>query len=324
MKLRAYSSRWCNLVMAFAQPLFILWGIVAGALPIVIHLLAQRRRQRIQFPTLRFLEAAAIEAHGHKRLREWLIVALRALALLMFFIALSRPIAMVGWMPTLLRDTAIIIVLDDSYSMSFRDGDESRFQRALNASRVLLRQWQYALIGLIYASTPERLRVALTNKHAGVQAVLRTSGVQWTEGYIQGAIQTAQRILNAHDAVDKHVVVFTDGQFLRNITHRDWREHSSTSKMNRTMDVILAPKVTIVDVRREFDDVNVGLRDWRIDAPITGLEPTLLRITLHNFGSKVWKGSISAKVDGKPLPDIVTLTIPPQADATVTFSLPIS
>ncbi len=109
--------------MSFLQPLFLL-GIPLIALPIIIHLINQRRYQTIQWAAMMFLLNANRMSRGYARLRQWLILLFRTLAILGLIVALARPLAsgslgaLAGGQP----DTTII-VLDRSPSMQQRGAD---------------------------------------------------------------------------------------------------------------------------------------------------------------------------------------------------------
>ena len=65
--------------MNFLQPL-ILFGLPLIALPIIIHLINQWRYQTKQWSAMMFLLAANQMNRGFARIRRWLILAMRTLA----------------------------------------------------------------------------------------------------------------------------------------------------------------------------------------------------------------------------------------------------
>ena len=80
--------------MSFLQP-FLLAALPLIAVPIVIHLINQRRFQTIPWAAMMFLMAAQRMARGYSRLRQWLILAVRMLAIAGLIIAVARPLASV-------------------------------------------------------------------------------------------------------------------------------------------------------------------------------------------------------------------------------------
>ena len=103
--------------MNFLQPA-LLAALPLVSLPIIIHLINQRRYQTVQWAAMMFLLAANRMSRGYARLRQWLIMAFRMLAIAGLIFAVSRPLAggllglTVGGRP----DTTIVL-LDRSPSM---------------------------------------------------------------------------------------------------------------------------------------------------------------------------------------------------------------
>ncbi|WP_373653492.1 BatA domain-containing protein [Schlesneria sp. DSM 10557] len=106
--------------MSFLQP-WLLWGLPLIALPIVIHLINQRRFQTIQWAAMMFLLAAHRMARGYSRLRQWLIMLFRMLAVAGLIFAVSRPLAS-GWLGLAAggKPDTTIVLLDRSPSMQQR------------------------------------------------------------------------------------------------------------------------------------------------------------------------------------------------------------
>src|SRR5215210_1053558 len=103
--------------MSFLQPM-ILAALPLVALPVIIHLINQRRYQTVHWAAMMFLLAANRMARGYARLRQWLILALRMAAIAALVFAVSRPLAG-GWLglATGGRPDATIVLLDRSPSM---------------------------------------------------------------------------------------------------------------------------------------------------------------------------------------------------------------
>ena len=106
--------------MTFLQP-WLLIGLPLVALPVIIHLINQRRFQTIQWGAMMFLLAANRMARGYSRLRQWLIMAMRMAAIAGLVLAVSRPLAS-GWLGLAAGGQAdtTIILLDRSPSMQQR------------------------------------------------------------------------------------------------------------------------------------------------------------------------------------------------------------
>lgn len=106
--------------MSFLQP-WLLFALPLIALPVIIHLINQRRFQTIPWAAMMFLMAARRMARGYSRLRQWLILAFRVLAVTGLIMAVSRPLAS-GWLGLAAGGKAdtTIVLLDRSPSMQER------------------------------------------------------------------------------------------------------------------------------------------------------------------------------------------------------------
>lgn len=113
--------------MSFLQP----WMLVAlplAAIPIIIHLINQRRYQTKQWAAMMFLLSANRMNRGYARVRQWLILTLRALAIAALVIAIGRPLASGSLGGGIVGSVAgsgtanTIVLLDRSPSMQQHDG----------------------------------------------------------------------------------------------------------------------------------------------------------------------------------------------------------
>ncbi len=107
--------------MTFLQP-WLLVALPLVALPLIIHLINQRRFQTVQWAAMRFLLAARAMSSGYSKLRHWLIMLLRMLAVAAVILAIGRPLSR-GWLALAggARPDTAIVVLDRSPSMQARD-----------------------------------------------------------------------------------------------------------------------------------------------------------------------------------------------------------
>jgi Aerotolerance regulator N-terminal len=115
--------------MVFLQP-WILFGLPLVLLPIAIHLLNQRRHRPIDWGAMHFLRQASRMHQGAARIRYWLILLLRLLAVACVLFFMSRPLA-TGWL-SLVGNSAsrVIVILDCSPSMEMTDTLHGRSKRA--------------------------------------------------------------------------------------------------------------------------------------------------------------------------------------------------
>lgn len=76
--------------MTFLSPLF-LWFLPLMALPVIIHLLAKRRSQLIEFPSLKFLKLLQQDALRKFNVKQLILLIIRTLMILLIVMAFARP-----------------------------------------------------------------------------------------------------------------------------------------------------------------------------------------------------------------------------------------
>ncbi|TSA29168.1 MAG: hypothetical protein D4R67_02490 [Bacteroidetes bacterium] len=103
--------------MAFVSPLF-LYGLFALAIPVLIHLIHLRRYKRIWFTNVRFLAEIKQERQKRSQLKQWILLAIRILAITSLVLAFAQP-----YIPSPLqpkrqnRQQGVSIYVDNSFSM---------------------------------------------------------------------------------------------------------------------------------------------------------------------------------------------------------------
>ncbi|QXD17098.1 BatA domain-containing protein [Rhodocaloribacter litoris] len=117
--------------MTFLNPLLLI-GLVAAAIPLIIHLFNFRRPKRVDFSSLAFLKELQQTTMQRVRIKQWLLLALRTLAIASLVLAFARPTLTGDLAGTVggRAATAQVIVLDNSLSMALRDEQGSYLDQA--------------------------------------------------------------------------------------------------------------------------------------------------------------------------------------------------
>lgn len=104
--------------MSFLVPLF-LAGLVTVAIAVYVHLSRRQKARQVGFPSLMFLERVPHEAESRRRIRNWLLFALRAGALALLALAFARPFlsASAGGVVAGRGPVERVVLLDRSWSM---------------------------------------------------------------------------------------------------------------------------------------------------------------------------------------------------------------
>ena len=65
--------------MSFLTPLFLI-ALAGLAVPVLLHLIQRERKQVVQFPSLMFLRRIPYQSVRRRRIRNWLLLLMRAAA----------------------------------------------------------------------------------------------------------------------------------------------------------------------------------------------------------------------------------------------------
>jgi hypothetical protein len=109
----------------------------AVAVPILIHLLFRPRAQQVKIGTLFFLRSVLRDSARRRKVRRWLLLALRAAGVILLAILFARPYRSDAESTS--SDREVILLIDRSASMGAGGGSESPFAKAQGQAALLLK-----------------------------------------------------------------------------------------------------------------------------------------------------------------------------------------
>lgn len=203
--------------MHFLAPL-LLAGTVLATAPIIIHLLNRRRFIRVDWAPMEYLKLTLKTNKRRLKLEQWLLLALRTLAVLALFFAVARPISsgtnLAGFLSVEGRASRVIVI-DDSLSMSYQNGEQPAFERAKNATRQVLNQLgPQDSVSVLLASNPAQtlVRMAHLEDNARNKLIARInelSSCQMASHWIS-TLEDIDRQLQEATFPVKEVIIVTD------------------------------------------------------------------------------------------------------------------
>lgn len=119
--------------MSFLLPFF-LAGLAALAIPVAIHLIQREKKSIVAFPSLMFVRRVPYESVRRRKIRNWLLMAMRLAALLLIVLAFARPFLRGPAAAVTGGSREVVVLLDRSYSMGYGD----RWARAQAAARQVI------------------------------------------------------------------------------------------------------------------------------------------------------------------------------------------
>ena len=95
--------------IGFLHTGFLIAGATAAVLPVLIHLLLRQRARTLEIGSVRFLRSVIRQHTRRRRIRQWLLLALRILALLLLGALFARPFMDRAHLLGLNREVTILI-----------------------------------------------------------------------------------------------------------------------------------------------------------------------------------------------------------------------
>ena len=203
-------------MLQFAHPAY-LWGLLAVALPILVHLFNQRRPRPLAFGAIEFVLRSQRQKARRLRLRQILLLALRCLLIAAVALALSRPslkpkgaLAAQATGPQ-----ATALVLDASLSMHYRIGAKTLFDRARQEALAALDRLgpdEPATVGLCAGTggfSAGGLAAPAFDRLA-VKRQLQSAQPTYLGSDLTGCLAAAAKALGESPVAGKRIIAFTD------------------------------------------------------------------------------------------------------------------
>lgn len=196
--------------LTFLVPLFLL-GLAGVAVPVIIHLTRRQRRHVVPFPSLMFLQKIPFQEQRRRRIQNWFLLSLRALALGLLAVAFARPFlvdadvnAAGGGGPK-----EVVVLLDQSYSMGVGD----QWSRALDAARTTFRNLgPLDRASLVTFSQGARVVARSTSDAMRLAGAVDTVAIGSSTTRYGPALKAAQAILEESELPGRQVVLISDFQ----------------------------------------------------------------------------------------------------------------
>ncbi len=115
--------------MNFVFPSF-LWALLALLIPIIIHLFNFRRYKKVYFTNVKQLKEVKEEKANRSRLKHWLVLLSRLLALAFLVLAFAQPFIPREETEIVKGNKAVSIYVDNSQSMNATSNDVSLIEKA--------------------------------------------------------------------------------------------------------------------------------------------------------------------------------------------------
>ncbi len=200
--------------MTFLNP-FVLFGLAAAAIPILLHLLNLRKLKTVEFSTLRFLKELQKTSIRKLKTQQIILLILRTLIVIFSVLAFSRP-TIKSTLPSIgtHAKSSIIVVLDNSLSMDITDEDGNRFSKAKKLTSEILGALEegdeMAFIPL--SSLIKNRKRSFSRNFAWLKEEIDQCSVNPATASLDDGLRAAQGLLDASLHVNKEIYILTDLQ----------------------------------------------------------------------------------------------------------------
>jgi hypothetical protein len=196
--------------MSFITPLFFA-ALGAIAIPILVHLIQRERNRVVQFPSLMFLQRIPYQSVRRRRIRHWLLLAMRVAAIALLVLAFARPFFQQGRLAAAAAAGAreVVILLDNSASMGYGD----HWQRARDAAHSLVNGLagdDKATLVLFGRNAEENMRA--TTDRTRLNAAIDAAKVTSDSTRYGPALKLAESILGQSALKRREAVLISDFQ----------------------------------------------------------------------------------------------------------------
>lgn len=199
--------------MTFLNPA-ILFGLLAASIPVLIHLLNLRRLKRIEFSTLKFLKELQKNKIRKIKVKQWLLLALRVLIVLLLVTAFARPtlkgLSIGG--TTSAAKTSAVFILDDTFSMSVVNQQGSYFNQAKQKIKQLLGDFEEGDEAAIILISAQQDKPEFTSNITALTEEINQLTISYVTNSLHSAMLKTAELIASSNNFNKEVFLLTDFQ----------------------------------------------------------------------------------------------------------------
>lgn len=292
--------------MSFLEPLFLV-AILAGLVPVVLHMIHRHKATEIPFSTLRFLRISVQRTRRRKHFEDLFLLLVRALVLALIAVGLAQPVmTSLGFTWGGGRARGIVIILDNSASMGLMDGGTPRFETARKAAEQILDMLHdgdaVAFLPTGGPVSPEQGK--LVHAQEAVRHALARCKVSYERADLAGKLHQARELLDKSDFLQKEVYLITDNQV---ISWEGVKERGGGEATENETPLIL------VKIGND-PQANVALRSVRLESPAPAVGvPITAVVELVNGSAIPQQRNLELYLNGRKEAGSPTLNISPLA-----------
>lgn len=123
--------------MQFVHP-EVLWALSALAIPVLVHLFSFRRHRKVQFSQTAFLREVKQESRSRSRIRHWLVLLMRLLAMACIILAFAQPVFKANELGQQQGARTLALYIDNSPSMELEGANGPLLEASKSGASALV------------------------------------------------------------------------------------------------------------------------------------------------------------------------------------------
>jgi len=194
-------------------------GLGALSVPVIIHLMHSTKAQVVRFGTIRFLKNCQRRAARRTRLKQLILMALRMLLLALIVLGMAKPVIQSEDTAASPADlsTAMVLIIDNSYSMGYREEGKTRLDRAKSVAADLLDTLKESnedeVLVIMMNKKAEPLHQEFQRDVASVKAAVRRAKLSNHGTEVSSALSMAYAAMHRTSKPRREIHLLTDLQF---------------------------------------------------------------------------------------------------------------
>jgi len=264
----------------------LLFGTALGAIPVIIHLLNKRRFRPVTWAAMEFLLQAVQKNSRRLQLRDIILMLIRMFAIICLALALARPAVSGRGMLGAGTKTGAIILLDNSMSMGYNNGRETRFDVAKRLAKTVLNQLKEGSgtwCALLTFNDDTRAPLGDPSTELSFIEQELERSVQLSDGgtNVEKALLRARKIFESKEyaLANKEIYIITDMQ------SRAWNPREVSSNFGNMLKEISADASIFLINAGDGGKENAGIVDLTATDTLAAVDtPIQFVVKIQNFG----------------------------------------
>jgi len=278
--------------------MMLLGGVLAGAIPIIIHIINRNRFRLLPWGAMHLLEQILRTQRRRLRIEQLILLMVRFAIPILLALCMARPV--LTGMQALLGDvkTSMLFLVDNSYSMNACPTTHSLFTQAKREVSTIINSLpRGSEVTVEWMTGQESARIGPTFDRSRVRGALSTRHQGFGMADVAAGLERAAMFFSKAHYADRELVIVSDFQRV------SWNQDGAQSR-RRSLELIqnlpISPRLTMLHVGKQVED-NIAVESLDLSRPIIGAGQSVrVRSDIRNWGKRGFEDlRVFFRVDGE-------------------------